>query len=212
MDQLPQRSFVVTEARGAIEAAQTGTAQRADAAFIQRETVLKRSVADSAEIGGLQRGRRLQTPPADRDTGETIERNATNSAVCREKKRKKSVGDRSETKGRRSRQQTTREGAPPSGGRCPASRNGSLRPLPPGEFRGALRLAMNACLNFLVYGAGRVLVKYDWCAPIPGFIGKTRGPSCSEHTVSKARAPLPDRRRTRISSASRTRRTGSRFR
>ena len=149
MNQLPKSALVITEARGAIEAPQSGTAQGADAVLIQRETVLKRSVACGAEILRFERRRFFETPPADGNTRETFERNTTNAAVCGEKKRKKSVGDRSETKGSRSRQQTTREGAPPSGGRRPASRNGRLRLLTTGEFREALRLAMK-CLPELL--------------------------------------------------------------
>jgi len=55
VDQLPEGSFVGSEAVGRIEAAQTGAAKRAPAVPIERKRILKRRPAARAEVFGLER-------------------------------------------------------------------------------------------------------------------------------------------------------------
>ena len=123
MYQASQRSIVETKARGTVKSTQTGAAERADAVRVQRKIVQKRRVTGSAEVLGFQRRGGIEAVAANGDTGKSIERAFTNAALGGKKKRKNSVGDRAKTGSGRSRQQTTREGAPPEGGQCSAVRS-----------------------------------------------------------------------------------------
>lgn len=103
MDQLAQRAFVEAETDRAVEAARAGAAQRADALCIQRKTILERGVAGSAKVLCFKRSRGFEATTANRDPGKPLKRDVADAALGREKKRKKSVGDRAEAEGGRSR-------------------------------------------------------------------------------------------------------------
>jgi len=115
MDEAAESAIVKAEAGGAVETEEAGSAESADAVGIQREIVLERRVAGGAEVVGFERRGSVQAVIADRNAGKFIERGVADPAVGRKNKRKNSVGDRPEGGSGRSRQQTTREGAPPCG-------------------------------------------------------------------------------------------------
>jgi hypothetical protein len=114
VNQAPQRAFVEPETGRMIEAAQAGTARRANSPIIERPWVEKRRIANGAEVIGIQRRRRSETIGADRNARPFEEGTIANAAIVREKQRKNSVGDLvNEIEGSRSRYRATREGAPP---------------------------------------------------------------------------------------------------
>ncbi len=113
VNQVAQRAFVESEAGRAVEAAQALSASGTDALFVQRVAVRKRGMTGRAEVGGFKRLGRVQTLGADRYSGPFGKRALADAAFVRKQQRKNAVGDRSEGGSGRSRQATTREGAPP---------------------------------------------------------------------------------------------------
>ena len=94
MDEAAQGAIVKTEAGGAVETEQAGTAKRADPVGVEWERVLERRVAGGAEIIGFERFRGTEAIPAEGNARETIKRRVANAAFCGEEKRKNSVRDR----------------------------------------------------------------------------------------------------------------------
>ena len=103
MDQAAQRAIVETEAGGAIEPQQAGTAKGAYAFGIQSETVLERRITQGAEEIGFERLRRIQASVANRYARKSGQGGVANAALGGEKERKNSVGDRLEAGSGRSR-------------------------------------------------------------------------------------------------------------
>ena len=136
MNEPAQRTFIKPETGRPIEATQTRAARRANTLLIERIGVHEWCLADRAEILGRElgseRGGGVQTLFADRNPGPFEEGAIANPAIIGEEQRKNSVGDpANEMEGGRSRQNATREGAPPdvsanSGGLVVSAMEGSL--------------------------------------------------------------------------------------
>jgi hypothetical protein len=113
VDQATQRAIVKAETCSTIETEEARGTEGADAVGIERERILKRRIAGGAEVVGFERNGGIQAVDTDRNTSKPIKRKVADAALGGENERKNSVGDRPKGGNGRSRQQTTREGAPP---------------------------------------------------------------------------------------------------